>query len=160
MIKDIIKGWFGKDVFSGKGGYSEIWHIAWPFIILNAASTVMMVTNRVFLSKHSSAEMAASMPAGQLFFTFMILFLITTGFTATIVAQYHGAGDKINCIRSAWNGFYFSAGISFLLCILFPMLGPMIFARNGHDPIIAKLELEYFQRIANKTKGILKVISF
>ena len=148
MLKDIIKGWFGKDAFMGEGGYSEIWRIAWPFIILNAANTVMMVTNRIFLSKHSSAEMAASMPAGQLFFTFMILFLITTGFTATIIAQYHGAGDRINCIRASWNGFYFSAGISFLLCFLFPLLGPLIFARNGHDPIIAKLEAEYFSAVA------------
>ncbi|MBR2439313.1 MAG: MATE family efflux transporter [Lentisphaeria bacterium] len=148
MFKDIVKGWFSRDAFLGKGGYAEIWHIAWPFIILNAANTVMMVTNRIFLSKHSSAEMAASMPAGQLFFTFMILFLITTGFTATIVAQYHGAGDKLNCIRASWNGFYFSAGISFLLCFLFPLLGPMIFSKNGHDPAIAKLELEYFLSVA------------
>ena len=65
MFKDIVKGWFSRDAFWGKGSYAEIWHIAWPFIILNAANTVKMVTNRIFLSKHSSAEMAASMPAGQ-----------------------------------------------------------------------------------------------
>ncbi|MBQ7404279.1 MAG: MATE family efflux transporter [Lentisphaeria bacterium] len=148
MIMKILRGWLGKEAFRGECGYGEIWHIAWPFIILNAANTVMMVTNRVFLSKHSPEEMAAAMPAGQLFFTFMILFLITTGFTATIVAQYHGAGDKINCIRAAWNGFYFSAGISFLLCFAFPLAGPFIFARNGHDPIIAALESEYFSAMA------------
>ena len=51
-------------------------------------------------------EIAAAMPAGQMFFTLMAFFLITTGFTATIVAQFHGANDRVGCVRAAWNGFY------------------------------------------------------
>ena len=139
-----MKRWFDKNSFCGNGGYAEIWKIAWPFIILNAANTIMMVTNRIFLAKYSSSAIAAAMPAGQLYFTFVILFLVTTGFTATVVAQYYGADDKINCIRAAWNGFFFSVGISFLLSLTFPLAGPFIFARNGHDPMIAALEAEYF----------------
>ena len=80
ILTELWNRWLGKEAFTGKGNYGEIWKIAWPFIILNAANTVMMVTNRVFLSNYSAATVTAAMPAGQLFFTFMIMFLMTTGF--------------------------------------------------------------------------------
>ena len=59
ILFDTATRWFGKDAFFGKGNYGEIWKIAWPFIILNAANTVMMVTNRVFLSNYSAATVTA-----------------------------------------------------------------------------------------------------
>ena len=116
-------GYFSRRQFYEPGGYAEIWHIAWPLIILSASNTVMMITNRVFLAWDSKDEVAASMPASQMFFTLMAFFLITTGFTATIVAQYHGANDRIGCVRAAWNGFYFGTAVAALLVVLLP-LGP------------------------------------
>ena len=97
---------FSRRQFLEPGGYLEIWRLAWPLIILSASNTVMMVVNRIFLAKNSPEEIAASMPAGQMFFTLMAFFLITTGFTATVVSQYYGAGNRDGCVRTAWNGFY------------------------------------------------------
>ena len=137
-------GYFSRRQFYEPGGYREIWTVAWPLIILNASNTIMMISNRAFLAWNSPEEIAASMPAGQMFFTLMAFFLITTGFTATIVAQYHGANDRIGCVRAAWNGFYFGTAVAALLVVLLPLGGAWIILHNGHDPTIARYELEYF----------------
>ena len=139
-----VSGYFSRRQFYEPGGYIEIWKIAWPLIILSASNTLMMIINRVFLAKNSPEEIAAAMPAGQMFFTLMAFFLITTSFTATIVSQYYGAGDKNGCVKTAWNGFYFGAAVAALLSYLLPLGGKAIILHNGHNPMIANYELEYF----------------
>ncbi len=136
--------YFSLRQFLEPGGYKEIWKIAWPLIILSTSNTLMMITNRIFLAWNSPEEVAASMPAGQMFFTLMAFFLITTSFTATIVAQYHGANARIGCIQASWNGFYFGAVMAVLLTILLPLGGYWIIMNNGHSPDIAELEVKYF----------------
>ena len=98
-------GYFSRRQFFEPGGYLEIWRIAWPLIILSASNTIMMLTNRIFIANDSPEEIAAAMPAGQMFFTLMAFFLITTSFTATVIAQFHGANDRVGCVQAAWNGF-------------------------------------------------------
>ena len=137
-------GYFSRRQFFEPGGYLEIWRIAWPLIILSASNTIMMITNRVFLAWDSKDEVAASMPASQMFFTLMAFFLITTSFTATIVAQHHGSDNRAGCIRAAWNGFYFGAIVAAVLAYLLPLGGAWILTHNGHHPQIAAYEAEYF----------------
>ena len=139
---------FSRRQFLEPGGYVEIWRLAWPLIILSASNTIMMVVNRIFLAKNSPEEIAAAMPAGQMFFTLMAFFLITTSFTATIVSQYYGSGNREGCVRSAWNGFYFGAAVAGLLVFLLPLGGKWIILHNGHDPQIANFEIEYFTGMA------------
>ena len=141
-------GYFSRRQFYEPGGYAEIWHIAWPLIILSASNTVMMITNRVFLAWDSKDEVAASMPASQMFFTLMAFFLITTSFTATIVAQHHGSDNREGCIRATWNGFYFGAIVAAILAYLLPAGGAWILTHNGHHPQIAAYEAEYFVAIS------------
>ena len=141
-------GYFSRRQFYEPGGYAEIWHIAWPLIILSASNTVMMITNRVFLAWDSKDEVAASMPASQMFFTLMAFFLITTSFTATIVAQHHGSDNREGCIRATWNGFYFGAIVAAVLAYLLPVGGAWILTHNGHHPQIAAYEAEYFVAIS------------
>ena len=141
-------GCFSRRQFLEPGGYREIWRIAWPLVVLNASNTVMMITNRVFIARSSPEEIAAAMPAGQMFFTLMAFFLITTGFTATIVAQFHGHRDGIGCVKAAWNGFYFGAAVAALLAFALPAAGYWIIMHNGHDPVIALQEADYFVAMA------------
>lgn len=143
-----FSGYFRKSELTVQGGYAEIWRIAWPLVILSASNTIMMLTNRVFLAWNSPEEIAAAMPAGQMFFTLMAFFLITTGFTATIVAQFHGANDRVGCVRAAWNGFYFGAMVAALLMFALPAGGSWIIMHNGHSAGIAQYEREYFVAMA------------
>ncbi|UKI30932.1 MAG: hypothetical protein L6W00_24215 [Lentisphaeria bacterium] len=137
-------GYFSRRQFFEPGGYLEIWRIAWPLIILSASNTIMMLTNRIFIANDSPEEIAAAMPAGQMFFTLMAFFLITTSFTATVIAQFHGANDRVGCVQAAWNGFYFGTIVAVLLTFALPAGGSWIIAHNGHHPTIAAFEAEYF----------------
>ena len=137
-------GYFSRRQFFEPGGYLEIWRIAWPLIILSASNTVMMLTNRIFLAHDSPEEIAAAMPAGQMFFTLMAFFLITTSFSATVIAQFHGANDRVGCVQAAWNGFYFGTIVAIVLTFTLPAGGAWIIAHNGHHPAIAAYETEYF----------------
>ncbi len=143
-----IAAMFSRRQFLEPGGYLEIWKIAWPLIILSASNTIMMLINRIFLAQNSPEEIAAAMPAGQMFFTLMAFFLITTSFTATIVSQYYGSENREGCVRTAWNGFYFGAAVAGLLAFLLPLGGEWIFLHNGHNPQIANYEIEYFTGMA------------
>lgn len=143
-----FNSYFSPRQFYEPGGYVEIWHIAWPLIVLSASNTIMMITNRVFLAQSSQEEIAAAMPAGQMFFTLMAFFLITTSFTATVVAQYHGARNKVGCVRACWNGFYFGSMVAAFLAFLLPAGGSWIIMHNGHSPLIAQYEAEYFIAMA------------
>ena len=144
MWKNGLTRYFSFRQFHEPGGYLEIWRIGWPLILLNASNTIMMITNRIFLARNSPEEIAAAMPTSQLFFTMMAFFLVTTGFTATVVAQSHGSRDRAGCVRATWNGFYFGVMVAALLAVALPVAGRWIFLHNGHDPRIAGYELEYF----------------
>ncbi|MDR0932799.1 MAG: MATE family efflux transporter [Victivallales bacterium] len=148
MPKHIFAKYFDRREFTNPGGYREIWKIAWPLVVLNASNTIMMITNRVFIAQSSSEEIAAAMPAAQMFFTLMAFFLITTGFTATIVAQYHGSKDNVGCVRAAWNGFYFGSAVAALLAFVLPAGGYWIIMHNGHQQSIAIYEADYFVAMA------------
>ncbi len=144
FLKKTVDSMIGVRQFYEPGGYLHLWRIGWPLILLSSSNTIMLITNRAFLAWSSPNEVAASMPAGQMFFTLMAFFLITTGFTATIVAQFHGAGNRTGCVKATWNGFYFGTIFALLLTLILPAGGDWIFMHNGHDPDIASLESEYF----------------
>lgn len=130
--------------FARPGGYAEIWRITWPLIIMNASNTVMLLCNRCFLAMTSLEDLTAAVPAGQLFFSMMSFFLITCSFTATIVAQNHGKKDERECVRAAWNGFYFGCIVAVGLGLALPWVGERIICMSHFTEDIRVRELAYF----------------
>ncbi len=145
-IKNRVFGYFSIRQFIEPGGYKEIWGVAWPLIIMNASNTIMMLVNRWFLAQASTADVTAAVPAGQFFFTSMSFFLITTTFTATLVAQHHGKDDKTGCIKSAWSGLYFGLIVAATIGMILPYLGTWIIQTlgSGGDPDILARQVDYF----------------
>ncbi len=145
-LKRRIAGYFSYRQFNEPGGYKEIWRVAWPLVIMNASNTVMLVVNRWFLSIQSTADVAAAVPAGQFFFTTMSFFLVTTTFTATLVAQNFGKNDKEGCVKSAWGGFYFGVMVAGTVGMLLPAFGSWVIQTmsRGGDPGIISRQVEYF----------------
>ena len=143
----LLDALFARRQLTGPGGYQEIWRVAWPLVIMNASNTIMLVCNRMFLSHHSISEVTAAVPAGQLFFTAMAFFLITSNFTATIISQYYGAGEKENCVRAVWNGFYFGIAVAITLGGVLPFLGSWIIESSDISPSIRHLERSYFSAL-------------
>ncbi len=145
-LKNRFLGYFSPRQFIEPGGYKEIWGVAWPLILMNTSNTVMMVVNRWFLAIKSTADVTAAVPAGQFFFTMMSFFLITTTFTATLVAQNYGKDDKVGCVKSTWAGFYFGLIVAGTVGILLPFFGAWLIhtVSTGTAPDIVERQVDYF----------------
>ena len=82
------------------GSIGEMIAVALPMVVSFACDTVMIFTDRLFLSKLGSQSMSASMAGGLSVFVLMAFFLGLIGYTTALVAQYLGAGKKDGCARS------------------------------------------------------------
>jgi MATE family multidrug resistance protein len=138
----ILKEYFA---FGVLGGCNEIWKIAWPLVIVNASNTIMAIVNQGFLAHHRLEEITAAVPVSQVFYMAMSFFLVTCGFTGTIVAQNFGKGDLPRCVKTAWNGFYFGCAVAILLGTLLPLCGPWFFSFGKLSPEVRELEISYFR---------------
>src|SRR4051794_862946 len=115
------------------GGLREVVHLACPLVLTNGCWTIQIFVNRVFLSEHSTTEMAATLPAAMMFWALLNLFFHTAGYVATFVAQYSGAGRPHSIGPIIGQTLYFSLGGAFVFCALIPFV-PDIVALGGHDP--------------------------
>jgi len=126
------------------GGYREVLKIAIPLILSTGAWAVLHFVDRMFLAWYSPEALAASMPAGILNFSILSLFMGTASYVNTFVAQYHGAGRDYRIGPALWQGIYVSILGGLALVCLIPLAGP-IFRLVGHDPLVQRNEVEYFQ---------------
>lgn len=126
-----------------EGGGRELLGLALPLILSSSFMTLQITVDRALLSQASSDAVAAAMPAGVLYWTFLTLFQNTAGYATTFVAQYTGAGRSHRVGPAVWQALYFSvvAGVAFLG--LLPLAGPLI-RLGGHSPAIQDLEVTYF----------------
>jgi multidrug resistance protein, MATE family len=125
------------------GGYREVLRISLPLILSTTSVTVMLFVDRLFLSWYSQAAVAAAVPGGITYFTLCSFFFGTAQYVNTIVAQYHGLGDKPACARAVWQGVFFSVCSLPLILALIP-LGWRIFAWSNHGPDLMSLERDFF----------------
>ncbi|MEA2076848.1 MAG: MATE family efflux transporter [Candidatus Marinimicrobia bacterium] len=79
------------------GGIREMLAIALPMIISYAADTVMIFTDRMFLSRLGPEIMNAAMGGGLTSFMMSTFFLGLIGYSTALVAQYLGANRKNSC---------------------------------------------------------------
>ncbi len=114
-------------------------------MILSTASwSVQHFVDRIFLTWYSTDALAASLPAGMTNFVFVSLFLGTTGYVNTFVAQYVGAGRPERVGPSLWQGVYLSfisAGVGLLVALL----AAPIFQLVGHSEAVQANEIDYFR---------------
>lgn len=73
--------------------------IALPMVVSHGCETLMIFTDRLFLSRLGPVPMSASMAGGLTSFMMMTFFIGLTGYTTALVAQYLGAGRKERCAR-------------------------------------------------------------
>jgi multidrug resistance protein, MATE family len=127
-----------------EGGGRELLRLALPLILSNSFMTLQIVIDRILLSHHSSAAVAAAMPAALLFWTPLTLLQNTAGYATTFVAQYKGAGRRDRIGPVVWQALYFAVGAGLAFLALRPLAGPLV-ALTGHDPDVQALEATYFR---------------
>ncbi|MEW6531131.1 MAG: MATE family efflux transporter [Thermodesulfobacteriota bacterium] len=135
----VQRGHFGEE----PGGYREVIRIAGPLILATGSLTLTLFVDRLFLAWHSEASVAAASPAGITYFTLCSLFMGTAQYVNSIVAQYHGAGDRPACARAVWQGIFFAIiSMPFILACI--PLGWWIFAWSAHGEKLVQLEQDYY----------------
>lgn len=137
LVNNLKKRWHSE------GGYRQFLVIAFPLILSTGALSVQHFVDRMFLSWYSPEAIAAAMPAGMLNFCIMSLFIGMAGYVNTFVAQYFGAGRKDRIGPTVWQGLYVSVLGGLGIMALIPFAEP-IFRLVDHDPMIQRLEVEYF----------------
>ena len=126
------------------GSIRELLEMAVPLIISSGSLSLMYVCDRMFLTWHSQAELAAALPAGITYWTFLSVFYGTCTYLNSFVGQYEGAGRPERVAAAVWQGVWLALGAGLLLMALVPVAGPMFLA-VGHKPEVAELEAAYFQ---------------
>lgn len=91
-----------------KGGYAEVWHIAYPAVLTMISQTVMTFVDAIMVGRLGPTELAAVGLSGTLTWGLFSFFNGLVNGVNTFVAQDYGAGRFANIGRMTWQGVYFS----------------------------------------------------
>jgi MATE family multidrug resistance protein len=139
-------------------GYREVLSLAVPLVASTLASSAMMFTDRLFLSRFSLDAIAAALPAGILKFMLTAFFFGTVTYTGVFAAQYTGAGRPRRAAASLWQGLYLSLIFGVGLYSMY-FLGPALFGLAGHPESVRELELVYFRVLVLGTPVELMMVT-
>jgi len=138
------------------GGMRELLAIALPMVISHACDTVMMFTDRLFLSRLGPEQMNASMAGGLTCFVMMTFFLGLTGYSTALVAQYLGAGRKDRCATATTQAMLIALTAYPLILLARPLVH-MVFARSGISAGQLAPQIVYFDIVVYATVvGLLR----
>jgi MATE family multidrug resistance protein len=126
------------------GSFAELLAIAVPLMLSAGTQSIMHIIDRVFLTWHSEAELAASLPAGILYWSCLSFPFGIASYVNTFVAQYDGAGKPDRVAAAIWQGAYFSILCGLLLTLAAPW-SELLFALIGHEATVAAHEATYFR---------------
>lgn len=133
-------------------GGREVLRLTLPLVISTGSWAVMMFIDRMFLMWYSADMMAATMPAGMLYWAMISFPLGLAAYVNTFVAQYHGAQRPERIGAATWQGLRIGwYGTPLFLCAI--PLAPFIFAWAGHDPMVQAYEVIYFQLLTFAAGG-------
>lgn len=122
----------------------EILKFAIPIILAEGSTTVVMFTDRFFLSKLGKEYLIAASSAWIILHTFIISLLgAICLYTITLVAQYYGAKKYSKCSLALTQGIIISlVGYTIILILTYFNWGA-IFKLFDHDPNLIKLEITF-----------------
>lgn len=145
MAAKLAQGWSDRwnGHWNGPGGMHEALAIGTPLMVSMGSMTLMQFTDRVFLGRHSVAEIAASVPAGITSFMFLGFFMGVASCVSVLVAQYAGACRPERVGPALWQGVWFSLASALILAGL-AFLGGPLFSWAGHSETVRALEVDYF----------------
>ncbi len=91
-----------------KGGYAEVWHIAYPAVLTMLSQTVMTFVDAIMVGHLGPTELAAVGLSGTLTWGLFSFFNGVVNGVNTFVAQDYGARRFDGIGRMTWQGVYFA----------------------------------------------------
>ena len=126
--------------------YKSIIRLVWPLALGMINNAVMQFVDRAYLAHHSMLSLEACLPASALAGVFVGFFQSVVGFSGVLVAQYHGAGDEMNCRNSYRAGMWIAVASGFLMLPLVP-LGWLIFSLASPSAELFACERSYYNLV-------------
>ncbi len=126
-----------------RGGFCDALRVIWPLMLSNSVHAVMQFTDRIFLSRYSDEAMQAAVPAGTLSYLLLCVLQVTICYSGTFVAQFHGAGRRLDCARALTQCIWLMA-VTVPLTFLGIPLGHFLMGVSGHAPEVIATERAYF----------------
>ena len=117
--------------------------IALPMVVSNACETVMIVTDRIFLSKLSLEHMSAAMGGGLSVFFIMSFFVGLMGYSTAMTAQYYGSGQKEYCSKVLTQAVFISV-LAYPLVLMARPLMLWLFSKAGIGEVQLEYQVAYF----------------
>jgi MATE family multidrug resistance protein len=114
-----------------KGGYGEVWFLAYPAVLTMLSQTLMSFTDAVMVGRLGAMQLAGVGLAGTVVWGFFAFFNGLVSGVNTFVAQDFGAGRYHNVGKMTWQGIYLAAASGVVMAsasglspALFRALGP------------------------------------
>jgi len=127
----------------GKNGYREILNVGLPLAAGLFSTTLMMFTDRLFLSHYSVDAIAAAVPAALANNSILFGFVGMVSYATVFIAQYIGSGAEERVGPALWQGVWLALCCGILMALLAFAAEPL-FTFAGHDPHVQELEVLYF----------------
>jgi MATE family multidrug resistance protein len=125
-------------------GLTAMLRLAAPVIVINLSLTLMQFVDVLMVAELGEKALAASLPAGLLFFVPTVFFMGLLLAVNTFVSQSLGRKEAARCGFFAWQGVYLAVVSGILLLGLW-WVAPGLFALLGHEPEVQALEVTYFR---------------
>jgi len=127
-----------------KEGLLPMLQLAFPVIVINLSMTLMQFVDALMVSVLGEKPLAASLPAGLLFFVPVAFLMGLLGAVNTFVSQCLGRNEAHKCGHYAWQGIFLAGLTGFCLLAMW-WAAPAIFKLLDHEPEVQALEVTYFR---------------
>lgn len=125
-------------------GGRDLLRLALPLVLSSLSWTLLTFIDRIFLMWWSHDAMAASFPAGLLWWALLCCPLGICMYAGTFVSQYYGADQLRRIGAVVWQGAWIGLLASPL--VMAPaLLADTIFGWTGHAPLVQAEEATYFR---------------
>jgi putative MATE family efflux protein len=125
-----------------KGGYAEVWHVAYPAVLTMISQTVMSFTDAVMVGRLGAVELAGVGFAGTMVWGLYSFFNGMVNGVNTFVAQDYGAKRYRHIGTMTWQGFYIALASGAILFVLSQFSGD-IFRFVGPEESVQRIGSAY-----------------
>jgi multidrug resistance protein, MATE family len=126
------------------GNAREMISVALPMVVSLSCDTVMVFTDRWFVSRLGSTAMNAVFVGGLAAFSLQTFFSGLIGYSTALVGQQFGAGRVANCVRATYQAILIALG-AWPLMLLLILAGKEVFPRLGLPAAQIPDQLRYFE---------------
>jgi len=125
-----------------KGGYAEVWHVAYPAVLTMFSQIIMSFTAAVMVGRLGAVELAGVGFAGTMVWGLYSFFNGMVNGVNTFVAQDYGAKRYRNIGTMTWQGFYIALASGAILLVLSQFSGDL-FRFVGPDESVQRIGSTY-----------------